>query len=80
MTAFERSGKSMMLLGEFGGRFSDGASQPGRTWAAFLGELMETSLSEYLEATNGCLVHVVGKELVGFDILGRAHLARRETV
>ena len=34
MTAFERSGKSMMLLGEFGGRFSDGASQPGRTWAS----------------------------------------------
>ena len=42
-------------------------------------ELIETSLSEYLEATNGCLVHVVGKELVGFDILGRVHLAR-ETV
>jgi hypothetical protein len=124
MTAFERSGKSMMLLGEFGGRFSDGASQPGRTWAAdvidainrkrgkaifeksdagrhlviypnsnasalvndaederaafgYLGELIETNLSEYLVATNGCLVHVVGKELVGFDILGRVHLVLR---
>jgi hypothetical protein len=124
MTAFERSGKSMMLLGEFGGRFSEGASQPGRTWASdvidainrkrgkaifeksdtgrhlviypnsnasalvndaederaafgFLGELIETNLSEYLGATNGCLVHVVGKELVGFDILGRAHLVPR---
>lgn len=127
MTAFERSDKSMMLLGEFGGRFSDGASQPGRTWASdvidainrkrgkaifkisdagchliiypnsnasalvndaederaafgFLGELIETNLSEYLEATNGCLVHVLGKELVGFDILGSAQLARREMV
>ena|SRR5579872_3773121 len=124
MTAFERSGKSMMLLGEFGGRFSDGASQPGRAWASdvidainrkcgkaifeksdagrhlviypnsnasalvndaederaafrFLGELIETKLSEYLAATNGCLVHVVGKELVGFDILRRAHLVLR---
>src|SRR6267142_3536624 len=34
MTKFERSGNSMMLLGAFGGRFSDGASQPGRTWAS----------------------------------------------
>jgi hypothetical protein len=124
MTAFERSGNSMMLLGAFGGRFSDGASQPGRTWAAdvieainrkrgkaifgrsdvgrhlviypnsnasalvndaedeqaafgFLAELIETNLSGYVEATNGCLVHVLGKELVGFDVLGRAHIVRR---
>jgi hypothetical protein len=124
MTAFERSGSSRMLLGGFGGRFSDGATQPGWTWASdvidaikrkrgkaifeksdvgrhlviypnsnasalvndaedeqaafgFLGELIEANLSEYLEATNGCLVHVLGKELVGFDVLGPACLARR---
>jgi hypothetical protein len=121
MTAFERSGNSVMLLGEFGGRFSDGASQPGRTWTSdvidainrraifekanvgrhlviypnsnasslvgdiedeqtafgFLGELIEANLSSYAEATNGCWVHVLGKELVGFDVLGVAHLARR---
>jgi hypothetical protein len=124
MTAFERSGKSMMLLGEFGGRFSDGASQPGRAWASdvidainrkrgkhifkksdvlrhlviypnsnasslvndvedeeaafgFLGELIEASLSGLTDAANGCLVHVFGRELVGFDVLGAARLAPR---
>jgi hypothetical protein len=34
MTAFERSRKSAALLGEFGGRFADGASRPGFAWAA----------------------------------------------
>jgi hypothetical protein len=34
MTAFERSKEKVMLLGDFGGRFSDGASQPGRAWAS----------------------------------------------
>jgi hypothetical protein len=124
MTAFERSGKSRMLLGEFGGRFSDGASQPGRTWAAdvidainrkrgkaifeksdagrhlviypnsnasalvndaedehaafgFLERLIEANLSGFVEVTSGCLVHVLGKELVGFDVLGEARLAFR---
>lgn len=33
-TEFERSKKSAMLLGDFGGRFSCGASQPGRAWAS----------------------------------------------
>jgi hypothetical protein len=43
----------------------------------FLGELIEANLNEYLEATNGCLVHVLGKDLVGFGVLGAALLARR---
>jgi len=34
MTAFERSGKSAALVGEFGGRFPDGAARPGLVWAA----------------------------------------------
>jgi hypothetical protein len=126
MTAFERSSDSTMLLGAFGGRFSDGASQPGRTWASdvidainrkrgksifakpdagrhlviypnsnasalvndeedertafgFLEELIAANRNGYAEIANGCLVHVLGKELVGFDVLGRAHLARRQT-
>ncbi len=113
-----------MLLGEFGGRFSDGASQPGRAWASdvtdainrkrgkaifvkssigrhlviypnsnasallndvedeheafgILGELIEMDLDGYIQTANGCLVHVLGKALVGFDVLGKAHLARR---
>jgi len=34
MTEFELSKKQAMLLGEFGGRFYGGASQPGRVWAS----------------------------------------------
>ena len=43
----------------------------------FLEELIEVNLSGFVEATNGCLVHVLGKELVGFDVLGAARLALR---
>ena len=43
----------------------------------FLRELIETDLDGYINTANGCLVHVLGKELVGFDVLGRAHLANR---
>jgi hypothetical protein len=48
-----------------------------QTAFGFLGELIEVNLSSYVEASNGCLVHVLGKELVGFDVLGVARLARR---
>jgi hypothetical protein len=34
MIAFERSGKSAALVGEFGGRFAGGAARPGLVWAA----------------------------------------------
>jgi hypothetical protein len=34
MTLFQRSGKTTSLLGEFGGRFSGGASHPEITWAS----------------------------------------------
>jgi hypothetical protein len=33
MTAFERSGKEMMMLGDFGGRFAGGGGWPGVVWA-----------------------------------------------
>ncbi|SRR6266851_1982519 len=33
MTAFERSGKDMMMLGDFGGRFAGGGGWPGGVWA-----------------------------------------------
>jgi hypothetical protein len=32
-SAFERSGRRMMRVGDFGGRFPRGASQPGKAWA-----------------------------------------------
>lgn len=34
MTEFEKSGEDLMLLGDFGGRFADGASQPKLAWAS----------------------------------------------
>jgi hypothetical protein len=33
MTSIERSGKMAVMIGEFGGRFADGASRPGLAWA-----------------------------------------------
>jgi hypothetical protein len=126
MTEFERSSKPAMLLGDFGGRFSRGASQPGKAWvsdvldaikrksrksicmksvanrhlviypnsnasillsnehderAAFgqLNEIVEMSnRCSYVQMANGCLVHVLGKEYVCFDILGSSKLVRRE--
>jgi hypothetical protein len=48
-----------------------------QTAFGFLEELIEANLSSYVEATNGCLVHVLGKELVGFDVLGGTRLALR---
>ena len=43
----------------------------------FLEALIEANLSGFVEVTSGCLVHVLGKELVGFDVLGEARLAFR---
>jgi hypothetical protein len=127
MTVFEQSGNSAMLLGTFGGRFSDGASQPGRAWASdvidaidrkcgkaifeksdidrhlviypnsnasmllfdadderdafgFLRELIAARANGSVMSANGCLVHVLGKKLVGFDVLGEARLALRARV
>ncbi|BAP82089.1 hypothetical protein [Bradyrhizobium diazoefficiens] len=34
MTEFLKSGEALMLLGDFGGRFADGASQPKLAWAS----------------------------------------------
>ncbi len=125
MTAFEHSKKTAMLVGDFGGRFSGGASQPGRAWAldvldairrkvgkaiflrsetnrhlviypnsnassllfddedervafGFLREAIEIKRDTYVQAANGCLVHILGKEYVCFDLLGRVELVRRE--
>jgi hypothetical protein len=114
-----------MLLGDFGGRFSGGASQPGRAWASdvldaikrkggkaifsrpdahrhliiypnsnassllfddedehvafgYLNEAIEINRDTYARAAKGCLVHVLGKEHVCFDLLGEVKVVRRE--
>ena len=127
LTEFERSGKSAMRPGDFGGRFSRGVSQPGKAWASdvldaikrkagkaifcmsdddanrhlvinpesnasfllfydnaeidafrFLNEVVGMERGLYIKAVNGCLVHVLGKEYVCFDLLGEARLIKRE--
>lgn len=41
MTEFERSNQSAMLIGDYGGRFADGASQPGWVWASDIVDALE---------------------------------------
>jgi len=124
MTESELRKKSKRLPGDFGGRFSGGASQPGKAWASdvldaikrktgkaifvrsdanrhlviypnsnasllcdddhelgafgFLKVAIEMSRDTYIKAANGCTVHVLGKEYVYFDILGKTELVKRE--
>jgi hypothetical protein len=41
MTAFERSEKEMMMIGDFGGRFAGGGGWPGMVWATdIIGAIM----------------------------------------
>lgn len=124
MTKFEESDEGYMLLGDFGGRFAGGASQPKFVWAAdildavlrkidksicsqnspdrhlvvypnsnasqlifdeaderdafaHLKEKLETERTRHVKALNGCQVHVLGKALVGFDLMGQFSLSRR---
>jgi hypothetical protein len=124
MTEFEKSGKNLMLLGDFGGRFADGASQPKFAWAAdimdailrkqgksictsaapdrhlvvypnsnasqllldevdereafaHLKQRLEAERTRSAEALNGCAIHVLGKVLVGLDLMGKFSLRLR---
>ena len=43
----------------------------------FLSELIATRCDDLTEKANGCLVHVLGKEVAGFDLLGEANLVPR---
>jgi hypothetical protein len=124
MTEFQKSGKKLMLLGDFGGRFADGASQPKFAWAAdildailrkrdksictssapdrhlvvypnsnasqllfdeadereafaSLKQRLETERTRYADALNGCKVHVLGKLVVGLDLMDKFFLQPR---
>jgi hypothetical protein len=127
MTKFAESEQNVSLLGEFGGRFADGASQPKFVWASdvldaiarkqrkpicteLTGERhlivypnsnasmllfdeadereafahLRFAASEkgdrYIQAMNGCKVHVLGKELVCIDLFGSFRLIKRNVV
>ena len=124
MTEFEKSNERIMLLGDFGGRFSGGASQPKIAWtsdildavirkqgksiySSLMGgrhliiypnsnasalvsdqedereafEFLELVIAErrkkYTEAVNGCMVHILGKVYVCFDLFGTRQLITR---
>jgi len=121
MTKIELSNQSATLIGEFGGRFSEGASQPGRAWAsdvidaisrkegksifqkasvgrhliiypnsnassllfdgddereafAFLEAAVAKKRQDFIRATNGCLVHILGKEHIFLDVTGAVQI------
>jgi len=123
MTEIERSDEPA-LLGEFGGRFADGASQPGWEWAtdildavdrktgkaiyvssatsrhlviypnsnasflifnkkeersafAILFDSIASKRQKLIGLVNGCAVHVLGKDHVCFDVIGKAKLVSR---
>jgi hypothetical protein len=48
----------------------------GRTFSILLG-VIDTKRNKLLRIANGCLVHILGKEYVFFDILGKATRRRR---
>ena len=121
MTKIELSDQSVTLIGEFGGRFKGGASQPGRAWAsdvvcainrkagkgifqtanvsrhlivypnsnassllfdgddeleafAFLRTTLARNRRDFIRTTNGCLVHILGKEHIFLDVTGAVQI------
>ncbi|SFL42394.1 hypothetical protein SAMN03159423_1934 [Bradyrhizobium sp. NFR13] len=59
MTKFERSDKSVMLIGELGGRFSDGASEPGHVWASDIVDAMERKAGKSIYSMDAESRHLV---------------------
>jgi hypothetical protein len=59
MVEFERTDKSAMLLGEFGGRLSGGASEPGHTWASDIVDAIERKAGKSIYSMNVERRHLV---------------------
>jgi len=59
MTEFERSDKSTMLLGEIGGRFSGGASEPGHEWASDILDAIERKSGKAIYSMHDESRHLV---------------------
>jgi hypothetical protein len=119
MTKMEAGDEEAILLGTYGGRFRDGASEPGHAWASDVANAIErkakkaifvtsdavrhlviypnsnasfllfdedderrafslfrrypfATLQSLRQMANGCFVHVLGGEVIFFDILGEA--------
>jgi hypothetical protein len=59
MTAFEASGKSAALVGEFGGRFADGVSRPGLAWAEDVIESIKRKSGKAIYKTSSASRHLL---------------------
>jgi hypothetical protein len=59
MTTIEISNESAVLRGTFGGRFKDGASQPGRAWATDVVNAIERKARKTIFSTSGSCRHLV---------------------
>jgi hypothetical protein len=59
MTAFERSGNSVMLLGEFGGRFKDGAARLGQAWATDIVEAIRGKTGKIIFRDSAAKRHLL---------------------
>jgi hypothetical protein len=59
MTAFERSGKPVALIGEFGGRFADGASRPGLAWAVDIVDSIKSKSGKVIYRTSPASRHLL---------------------
>ena len=59
MTESERSEKSAMLIGELGGRFSGGASEPGHAWAADIIDAVERKAGKSIYSMDAERRHLV---------------------
>jgi hypothetical protein len=59
MTAFERSKKKVALLGEFGGRFADGASRPGIAWATDIVDAIRRKSGKVIFRSSSAARHLL---------------------
>jgi hypothetical protein len=59
MTAFEFSGRTTALVGEFGGRFADGACRPGLVWAADIVESIKRKGGKVIYRASPAFRHLI---------------------
>jgi hypothetical protein len=59
MTEFERSDQPAMLIGELGGRFSGGASEPGHVWASDIVDAIERKAGKSIYSMDAESRHLV---------------------
>jgi hypothetical protein len=74
MTEFDKSGEGLMLLGAFGGRFADGASQPKLAWASDICDAILRKRDKSI-----CSVPAPGRHLIVYPNSNASQLIFDET-